>query len=123
MPTATLNSRALADLRAEGWLAQVVEQWNSFSHTRKDLFGVGDILAIRGAETLLIQLTSGSAHANRRSKILNNPAVAKWLAGPRQLQIWSYRKNSKNRWVRRVEEFYHTESGVESTELSASMLP
>ncbi|HEX7325184.1 MAG TPA: hypothetical protein VF292_07505 [Rhodanobacteraceae bacterium] len=56
----TPTARTLAALRVEGWTAEVVERWNPHARVRHDLFNVADILAVRGAETLAVQVTSGS---------------------------------------------------------------
>jgi hypothetical protein len=37
----TPTQRSLAALRELGYLVEVVEKWNSFTRTRKDLVGLG----------------------------------------------------------------------------------
>lgn len=65
----TTTARTLALLRKRGYLCQPVEQWNAHAMKRRDLWGFGDVLALRGAETLLVQCTSGSNVSARISKI------------------------------------------------------
>ena len=40
------TQRSLAALRERGMLAEVVERWNPYTKTRKDLFGFVDIVAV-----------------------------------------------------------------------------
>ncbi len=65
----TPTARSLKHLREQGYTCQVVERWNSFTKTRHDLWGIGDILCLRGAETLLVQTTSGDNVSKRVAKI------------------------------------------------------
>jgi hypothetical protein len=80
------TQRSLEKLRQEGYLCQVVEKWNPHARIRQDLFGIGDILAIRDTETLLVQTTSrGNVNARIR-KIEESehlPAILKagWKPG------------------------------------------
>jgi len=66
--------RSLELLRKDGWYAEVTEHYNSFTHRRHDLFGFSDIIALKdGERPMLIQTTSGSNLAARRTKILESP--------------------------------------------------
>jgi len=68
------TQRSLKHLRDNGWHPEKVEWWNSFTHRRNDLFGFADLLAIKEGETpLLIQITTGSNLAARRTKVYENP--------------------------------------------------
>lgn len=98
------TARSLALLRQEGYRAAVVEKWNPHSRTRSDLFGVVDVLAIRGAETLAVQATSGSNGAARVKKIAESDALPDMRAAGWAVEVWSWRKDSKGRWqCRRVD--------------------
>lgn len=71
------TQRSLAKLRADGCdLVQVVEKWNPHARIRQDLFGVVDILAIKGGETIAIQACAGSSVAARVDKITESDAIA-----------------------------------------------
>jgi hypothetical protein len=50
----TPTQRSLKALRELGYLVEVVEKWNSFTRTRKDLWGWADLLAIRRDEVLAV---------------------------------------------------------------------
>jgi hypothetical protein len=65
----TPTQRSLEKLRSEGYLCQIVERWNPHARIRQDLFGIGDILAIKAGETLLVQTTSRGNVAARVKKI------------------------------------------------------
>lgn len=71
------TQRSLKHLRDAGFLAEVVEKWNPHSKTRKDLFGVIDIVALSpDGETVGVQSTSGSNVSKRVSKIGECEALA-----------------------------------------------
>jgi hypothetical protein len=67
----TPTQRSLAALRELGYLVEVVEKWNSFTRTRKDLWGWADLLAIRRGEVLAVQVTA-QAVANRVQKVTDS---------------------------------------------------
>jgi hypothetical protein len=82
---------SLERLRAEGFIAQVVEQTIPHCFIKRDFIGCIDLIAFNDTETLGIQATSGSNHAARRTKALAIPELAKWLAGPaRHFEVWSW---------------------------------
>ena len=86
------TERSLALLRKEGWHVEVVEKWNSFTKTRKDLFGFIDLLAIRKGETLAVQTTSGSNMGARISKIANHEHVGKVRDAGWRIEVHGWRK-------------------------------
>lgn len=86
------TQRALAHARKFGFIAQVVERWNSYAKVRVDLFGVIDVVAIAGDHILGIQATSGANHAARRTKALQEKRLRGWLAAGGRFEIWSYAK-------------------------------
>lgn len=75
------TARSLARLRAAGYIACVVERFNSFSKTRVDAFGFGDILAVhpKAWGACLIQATTADNASKRRAKILALPDALRWL--------------------------------------------
>src|SRR3546814_2519291 len=70
--SASPTARTLAKLRADGWLAWVVEKWIPQTRKRSDLFGFIDILALRDGEVLAVQATSRSNVRDRKSTRLNS---------------------------------------------------
>lgn len=91
--------RSLKKLRDDGWTCAIVEHWHAFSHKRVDLFGILDILCVRGAETMGVQTTSGDHVAERVRKIAdseNTPHLreANWV-----LLVHGWRKSAAGKWV------------------------
>lgn len=111
----TPTQRSLRYLRDLGFMCQVVEHFNQHTKTRKDLFGFGDIIAIKPGCILLVQVTSGSNGAARVTKIVNEcgEAAQAWLAAGGEIEVHSwrelaaYRKDGKKkkhgRWEPRLE--------------------
>jgi hypothetical protein len=101
----SLNARTLAQLRKDGWLPQVVEQHNTFSGQKTDLFGFIDIIALRDGETLGVQVTSAANMANRINKI-ESDELADNLAAVRKagwrLEVWGWKKPTATTGPRRL---------------------
>lgn len=95
------TSRSLKKLREEGWEPWVVEVFNHFTKTRRDLYGIADILAYKNHETLLVQATSGSNVAARVKKIEKAEHIDGLRDAGFRIEVWGWRK-TKNRWVCRV---------------------
>jgi len=89
----------LRHLRAEGWpLVEIVEHWNPHAHIRQDLFGFGDVIALRRDETLLIQATSAANVSSRVHKIADSPNVAAVREAGWRIVVYGWAKRS-GRWV------------------------
>ena len=65
--------RSLKLLRESGWICAIVEKYNPFAKVRQDLFGFGDILALRQGEMLAVQTTTKENVLARKKKIKENP--------------------------------------------------
>ena len=111
MPTSP-TQRSLKNLRGRGWTVGVVEKWNAHIRCRQDLFGFADLLAFH--ETVdcqlivaLVQTTSGSNLAARRTKILANEYAQRWmrLGGKILLHGWAKRgpRGKRKVWTLREE--------------------
>ena len=90
------TQRTLKKLRDEGYLAEVVERWNSWAKVRQDLFGFVDIVAVKGGRVLAVQATSYSNMGARVKKIMASPhfeAVRAAMA----VEVWGWRKRDR-RW-------------------------
>ena len=96
------TSRTLRRLRAEGWMAAVVERWNPHARIRQDLFGILDIVAIRDGETLGVQATSGSNVARRVEKLTDSEALYALRAAGWRVEVWGWRKRANGRWEPRI---------------------
>jgi len=97
----TPTSRSLAELRKRGYVAEVVEKFNSFTKRRNDLFGIGDILAIREGEVLLVQATSGSNTSSRVKKIADSEHIGMIRKAGIAVVVWGWRKGANGRWALR----------------------
>ena len=97
----TPTQRSLAALRDLGYLVEVVEKWNSFTRTRKDLWGWADLLAIRRGEVLAVQVTSEGV-ANRVKKVMDSETIARVREAGVRVEVHGWRKNVKGRYVQRI---------------------
>ena len=97
----TPTQRSLKALRELGYLVEVVEKWNSFTRTRKDLWGWADLLAIRRGEVLAVQVTSEGV-ANRVKKVTDSETIARVREAGVRVEVHGWRKNVKGRYVHRV---------------------
>ena len=97
----TPTQRSLAALRKLGYLVEVVEKWNSFTRTRKDLWGWADLLAIRRGEVLAVQVTSEGV-ANRVKKVMDSETIGLVREAGVRVEIHGWRKNVKGRYVQRI---------------------
>ncbi len=97
----TPTQRSLAALRELGYLVEVVEKWNSFTRTRKDLWGWADLLAIRRGEVLAVQVTSEGV-ANRVKKVTDSETIARVREAGVRIEVHGWRKNVKGRYVQRI---------------------
>ncbi len=99
----TPTQRSLQKLRADGYTACVVERWIPRVMVRKDAFGFGDILGIRGPDTgaLLVQTTTASHSAAREKKIVDLPEAALWVGCGNRIEVHSWAKRG-GRGARKV---------------------
>ena len=97
----TPTQRSLAHLRAEGYVATVVEYWHHFARQRRDLWGCFDILAVKEGETVAVQTTSTGVAA-RVKKITDSEYLPVLRKAGWTLLVHGWRKNSKGRYVLRV---------------------
>lgn len=90
LPTA----RSLKLLRERGYRAEVVEKRLPIpgKYVTRDLFNIGDILAIRAGEVLLVQTTSGSNVAARIAKIAAADATPDVRAAGIAIHVHGWRK-------------------------------
>lgn len=95
----TPTTRTLRKLEADGWMAQEVEQWIPRTRIRRDLFGVGDVIAVHTHAVLLVQATTGDNGAARVAKIKAEPRMHVWLFAPfRRIEVWAWRELKGQGW-------------------------
>jgi carbonic anhydrase len=95
------TQRTLKHLRAQGYVAQVVEKWLPVVKRRQDLFGFIDVLAIREGEVLGVQSTSGDNVSSRVKKIAEHELVGAVRKAGIRIVVHGWRKNAAGRWVLR----------------------
>jgi len=91
----------MAHLRADGWTVGVVEQRIPNTNITRDLFGFIDLIAIRGPETLAVQVTSGSNMAARERKITEHANLAAVRAAGWRVLVHGWRRNAAGIWLLR----------------------
>lgn len=89
---------SLRTLRANGYIAEVVEKWIPGAGIRKDLFGFIDIVAVRDGETVGIQTTSKSNISARVRKIEDSPYLNQLRKANWTILVHGWYK-ADNRWV------------------------
>jgi hypothetical protein len=77
--TTSPTERTLAQLRGAGFTVAVVERWVPAAKRRVDLFGIGDLLAIKTGTVLLVQATTAGNLSARVNKALAEPRLRTWL--------------------------------------------
>ena len=105
------SERTLQALRKEGVTADKVERFNAHAGPfgqRFDLFGIIDIIALRGGRIVGIQATSSSNHSSHIKKAQDEPRLREWLACGGLFEVWSWGKKvlpgtSQVRWKARIE--------------------
>jgi len=98
------TERTLNELRRQGYKADVVERWIPQAKQRKDLFGIIDVVAIGGGETIGVQCTSASNMAARVTKIEDAEVTRDLREAGWRLLVWGWRKRTQGkqkRWTYR----------------------
>jgi hypothetical protein len=97
----TPTGRTLAYLRDAGYLADVTERWIPHRNIRRDLFGIGDVLAVHPArqEFLLIQATTAAHVGDRLARVKGKrrPELTSWLQAGGRFECWGWVKRD-GRW-------------------------
>jgi hypothetical protein len=113
------ESRTKEVLEKQGFIVEDCRSYNPFSKTRKDLFGIADLIALHSDRAdwpfhpILIQCTVGTDNGRKRErKILNADNIGP-ISNSFIIQVWAWRKlkTKGNRWVPRVTELMHPTKG------------
>jgi hypothetical protein len=98
----TPTGRTLSALRSAGFVAEVVERWLPHVNRRADLFGIGDVIAIRAGERpQLVQVTSNTNVAARVMKAKREPRLRVWLQSGCTFAVHGW-GNVDGRWTCRI---------------------
>ena len=119
--------RSKAYLEEKGFHVWIVEVWNSWTHTRRDLYGLCDLVAIRHAREGIWGINAAEdngAVQEHVKKYLNgwldpkkgqqppNPHLPVWLSGKNRFSIFGWGKRSSDGrgsrkvWTLRIMEAY-----------------
>lgn len=93
----TPTERSLRKLRADGYLAEVVERFNAFAKVRNDLYGIGDVLAIKPGAVLLVQATSRSNVSARVFKLRGHENLLPVLRAGIRVEVWGWARMASGR--------------------------
>lgn len=125
MPSLTLQ-RSKQWLEEKGWHVGIVEQWNQWSRTRRDLYGLMDLVAIRhdlpgvwgvnavddgGVQQHIRKYLNGWTDEKKDRTYGPNPHLPVWLACGNRFSIFGWGKRnsagygSRKVWTLRVTEF------------------
>ena len=111
------TTRTLRKLEADGWMAGEVERRIPRTLVTQDLFGVGDILAVMGGLTMLVQTTTVPNGANRIAKIKAEPRMQQWLSSEmRRIQVWAWRELKGKGWEPKITEIVLADLDVDLTQ-------
>jgi hypothetical protein len=96
------------EARKLGFVAGVVERFNSFTKRRNDLFGFADLVLMQpGVGIVAVQATSGDHHADRKAKLLAEPRCRTWIESGGIAELWTWAKQGERgkakRWTLRRE--------------------
>jgi hypothetical protein len=95
------TQRSIALLKERGYLTAIVEKYNPhvgpFGITQ-DLFGFGDILALKKGDILLVQTTSGSNASKRVKKIEDSVNYPRVIESGMRVSVHGWRK-LKSGWA------------------------
>lgn len=107
------TQRSLKYLRKQGCeLVAVVEHWNPWANIRQDLFGIIDVIAIKGDQTIAVQSCSGTDVSKRVAKMVEatwkNPetktehlVVDSLLRAGFKVFVHGWKRNAAEKWVLR----------------------
>jgi hypothetical protein len=94
---------SLAHLRRNGWIADICERWvpngGPGPGVRRDLFGLVDLVAVRGSETMGVQTTSASnvaAHLRKMTDDEHAPALTALRAAGWAVVVHGWRKSTRD---------------------------
>lgn len=100
------TQRSLKLLRDDGYYAEIVEHWNTFSRRRNDMFGFADIFCIheKTGDTKVVQTTSASNMSARINKIAGHENLAIVRKAGFGIEVHGWRKSREGKWICRVED-------------------
>jgi hypothetical protein len=95
---------SLAMLREDGWFCWITEHYNYFSKTRQDLWGFGDILALKPGQILCCQTTTASNMSARIRKITDHENVGYVRDANIMIHVHGWHQDDKKKWHCKVKD-------------------
>lgn len=94
MAKTTHKHRARKMLEELGWEVADVEKWIPQAKRRVDMFGLFDLLCVKGGSTLAVQVTSGEGGnvGSHVTKMLAEPRLGRCLEAGWLVELWGVRK-------------------------------
>ena len=89
---------SLKMLRDDGWLADVTERWIPGANIRKDLFGFGDIMALKPNQILMVQTTTASNMSARINKIADHENIGMVRESGMMVHVHGWFQDDKKKW-------------------------
>lgn len=90
------TQRTLAHLRKQGYTCAIVEKYIAAIRQRKDVFGFGDVLAVKVGEpgSMLVQATTntGGQFSKHLMKIKTIAEAGIWLAAGNRIRLVTWAK-------------------------------
>ena len=80
-----------------GFMAAVVEKWNPHARVRQDLWGFGDVVAIKNRLWLIVQACNATDLARRVKKIQQEPRAKRFLQEGGHIVVMGWRKRKKRK--------------------------
>ena len=104
MATKSPTQLSLAMLREDGWFCWITEHYNYFSKTRQDLWGFGDILALKPGQILCCQTTTASNMSARIKKIADHENVGYVRDANIMIHVHGWHQDDKKKWHCKVKD-------------------
>ena len=96
---------SLAMLREDGWFCWITEHYNYYARIRQDLWGFGDIIALKPGQRLCVQTTTASNMSARVKKIANHENVGKVRDADIMIHVHGWHLDAKtNKWHCKVKD-------------------
>lgn len=92
MPIKNYNRKTIDWLRSQDFEVERVEQYNSFTRKRSDLFGIIDYLAISETDTIGVQSTGYNGKSTHLNTIMTAGITPIWLQAGRRLWLVCWKR-------------------------------
>lgn len=95
---------SLKMLREDGWFCWITEHYNYYARIRQDLWGFGDIIALKPGQRLCVQTTTASNMSARVKKIANHENVGKVRDADIMIHVHGWYQDDKKQWHCKVKD-------------------